>query len=66
MTAWQLLCDTMCPSLLAQYINRINNGAHLFSGDYIDALDNYCPYDNATDQTQCNKCWMDFLRGEVK
>ena len=66
MTGWQALTGIMCPSMLAQYLNRISEGG-LFSGDYIDALDNHCPYDTATDHALCNKCWMDFfLRGDVK
>lgn len=68
MTGWQALTGIMCPSWMAQYINRLNNntGHRCLAGDYIDALDNCCPYDTATDHALCNKCWLDFLRGEVK
>lgn len=66
MTAWQALTDKMCPSWLAQYLNRLYNLHPPFSGDYIMDLEDNCPYDTATDQAQCRKCWLDFLRGEVK
>lgn len=69
MTGWQALTGIMCPSWMAQYINRLNNnhGAPMFSGGLHRRFGQLLSiYDTATDQALCNKCWLDFLRGEVK
>lgn len=69
MTGWDALTSAMCPAMLAQNINRFHSGVPIFSADYIADLDFRCPYDNYDAQAGsalCTKCWMDFLRGEVK
>lgn len=66
MTGWQALIGTLCPSQLSIYLNSFNAEESGFSTDYIRELYNHCPYDYMVDDALCAKCWLDFLRGEVK
>lgn len=66
MTGWQALMGIMCPSWLAQHLNKLYSKDPPFSVEYIEDLDYHCPYESSTGHALCTKCWMDFLRGDVK
>lgn len=67
MTAWKLLCDTICPTLLVTFLNNINAvDGEVFTAEYLIDLEEHCPCDGTTGDALCNKCWLDFMRSEVK
>nr|DAM46684.1 MAG TPA: hypothetical protein [Caudoviricetes sp.] len=67
MTGWQVLTGTICPSWMVRHLNYLNSPDNpAFSVEYIEELIEYCPVETETGDALCSKCWMDFLRGEVK
>ena len=59
MTGWQILVDTVCPAMIARYLNAISSPDEpAFSAVSIQKLEEHC------DSEFCAKCWIEFLKGE--
>ena len=66
MTAWKLLCETICPPLLATYLNNVNavDGEQI-TAEYLRKFNENCLCTNGANAEMCNKCWRDFLGSDV-
>lgn len=58
MTGLEVLIEDVCPYMLAEWINRIDD-AGVFSREYIQQMEDWC------DVVHCRNCWEKFLNGEL-
>lgn len=66
MTGWDKLVDSVCPAEIAWYVNNSHLKEPAFSPEYIQELEEHCFSASLIGKNCCSKCWLDFLRGDVK